>query len=125
MPEPGTRPQGGSDADHPSGRKAAVTTVRKFLEILPAHCLMVAAAIAAKFGFPPPERGVRIAVCLPRGCGHWAQRLGKNPGDLEPRLYRRSVQGRFLERLQSISDPVHRHPDTICSVDRAAQHAHV
>ncbi|XP_054073008.1 uncharacterized protein LOC128915984 [Rissa tridactyla] len=124
-PEPGTGLAVGSDAGHLSGIKAAAATTRKSPGILPTHCLTVAATITARFRFTPPEHRAGLAACLPPGCGRRAQRLGKNPGDLEPRQCRRSARGGFLDRLQSTLDPAHGHPDTIRSVDRAARHAHM
>lgn len=50
-------------------------------------------------------------------------KAGQNPRDFEARQRRRSEQGGFLERLQSIPDLAE--PNTTHSVDRAARHTHM
>lgn len=72
--------------------------------------------------FPPTLSRLRFAL-LQRGAGLavsflLGSKARENPRDLEARQCRRSEQGGFLERLQSIPDPAE--PDTTCSVDRAA-----
>lgn len=75
--------------------------------------------------FPPTVSRLRFALL---GCGAGlavsfllGSKAGQNPRDLEARQRRRSQQGRFLERLQSIPDPA----DTTRSVDRAARYTHM